>query len=147
MFGIYKQVVMVGLQNLIRSRVPILFNLNLAVWRDIATTPDQHRVVDFLTYSFSSGFEGEVLSPSFYNHTSTCNHPRDMANYITTDIGHGVLLGPVDYPPFFPWCQTSPLLTHLKKDSSNRWVILDLYWPLPPAPSVNEGKPRRKPRR
>ena len=58
MFGIYNQVSMAGLPNFIGARVPVPSNLNLAVLRDIATTPEHYRFVDFLIYGFPADFEG-----------------------------------------------------------------------------------------
>ena len=65
MLSIYKQVAKVDLSNFISARVPVSSNLNLALWRDIPTIPEQHRVGDFLTYGFPTGFECEVPIPSF----------------------------------------------------------------------------------
>lgn len=132
MVGIYEQVMMAGAPNFIRAKVPVSSNLNLAKWRDVATTQDQHTVVDFLTYGFQAAFEGEVPSHSFYNHPSAWDQTRHVASYIATEIGHGALLGPFDYLLFFPWCSIIPLLTQPTKDSNNHQVILNHSWPLPP---------------
>ena len=52
------------------------------------------------------------------------------------------MLGPFPQPPFTPWCQTNPLLTHPKCNSPDRMVIMDLSWSLPPLISINSGTPR-----
>ena len=52
------------------------------------------------------------------------------------------MLGPFFSPPFTPWCQNNPLLIHSKRGSTDRMVIIDLFWPLPPHFSVNGGIPR-----
>ena len=45
-------------------------------------------------------------------------------------------------PPFIPWCQTNTLLTHPKCNSTDRRIIMDLSWPLPPFIRINGGTPR-----
>ena len=52
------------------------------------------------------------------------------------------MLGPFPQPPFTPWCQTNPLLTRPKRNSTDRWIIMDLSGPLPPLISINSGTPR-----
>ena len=68
-------------------------------------------------------------------------YPRDITLYITKELDRRAMLGPFDQPPFTPWCQVNPLLTHVhsKKDSHNR---RDLPWSLPPAASINGGMPK-----
>ena len=94
-------------------------------------------LVDFLTYGFAAGYEGPVPSPYTQIIAAAKAHPRDTAVYITTELGHGAMLGPFDHSFFTPCCQVNPLLTHPKKDTNNRTVILDLSWSLPPVASVH----------
>ena len=108
----------------------------------LAVTPEDERVFSFLTYGFPAEYEGPVPSPSLENHASVKVHPRDKALYIATELDHGTMLGPFDQHPFTPWCQVNLLLTHPKKNSLKRRVIMDLSWPFPPAASVNGGTQR-----
>ena len=108
----------------------------------MSATPHHHQVVDFLQFGFPVGFEEPVSSPSYTNHASARDHPRDVASYICTDIQHGAILEPFSHPPFTPWCQTSPLLTPSQKGNSSMCVILEMSWSLPTAASVNGGTPR-----
>ena len=94
-----------------------------------AKSAHDHKVVYFLTYCFSAGFDVMALTSFYHNHTSARDHPTDMASYITTELAHSALPRPFEFPPFFPWCQTSPLLTLPKKDNTTCRVILDLSWP------------------
>ena len=114
-------------------------NLNLKAWAQLVVTPQQCQVVEFLTSGFLAGFEGRVPTPSMANHASTRPHQQDISHYIITEIGHGAMLGPFDHPPFTPWCQSNPLLTHSKKDSTSRLMIMDLSWALSPGSSINRG--------
>ena len=45
-------------------------------------------------------------------------------------------------PPFTPWCKTNPLLTCPKCNSTDRWFIMNLNWPLPCLISINSGTHR-----
>ena len=64
-FSIYLQVAAAGAQNFIRARVPVPSNLNLKQWRELAKAAHDHQVVDFLTFCFLAGFDGEVPIPSY----------------------------------------------------------------------------------
>ena len=119
-----------GLPHFLGAWIPVPTNLKLKAWAQLAVTPQQCQVVEFLTLGFLAWFEGPVPDPSTANHTSARAHLAD----IITEIGHRAMLGPFDHPPFTPWCHLNPLLTHPKKDSTSRKVIMDLCWPLPPAP-------------
>ena len=122
------------------AQVPVPTNLNIQQWRVIATKPSQHRIVDFLLYGFPVSYEGPIPTPSASNHTSATNHPRDVAIYICEEVQCRAILGPFPHPPFQPWCQTSPLMTQLKRGLHNRRVILNLSWPNHPTP-VSMGAP------
>ena len=65
------------------------------------------------------------------------SHSRDVAVYITKELGEGAMLGPFDRSPFHPWMQINPLLTRPKGDSQARCVIKDLSWLLLLEISVN----------
>ena len=77
----------------------------------------------------------------------TTNHAKDLAqleaiqHYITSELQHGAMLGPFDVPPFQPWVQTSPMMTHPKKNTTEKRVIVDLTWPH--EASVNFRNPPR----
>ena len=124
MFAIYNKVVQVGLPNFMGAHVPVPTNLNLRAWGTLAITPEQHRVIEFLT----------IPSLFIQNHTSVHAHIRDIAVYITTEVEHGAMSGPFNNPPFTLWCQINPLLTHAKKDRTNRmssWICPGPFLQLP----------------
>ena len=108
------------------AQVLVPTNLNLRAWHEIVVTPDELQVVAYSTFGFPAVYDGPSPSPFTDNHTSAKAHPHKVAHYITIDIGHRVMLGPFDHPPFAPWCQINPLLTRAKKDSTSWRVILDL---------------------
>ena len=78
----------------------------------------------------SAGYEGPT--PTFHNNYSAVTHKADVAAYILKELEEGAMLGPFDFPPFYPSTQTNPLLTRPKRDSHLRRVIMDLSWPAPP---------------
>ena len=113
MFTLYDKVVAAaGLPNFMGAHILFPTNLNFKAWHEIAVTSDELRVVAFLTFGIPAGYEGPIPSPSIDNHASANAHPRDIAHYITTEIGHGAMLEPFDHPPFTSWCQINHLLTH-----------------------------------
>ena len=62
-FTIYEKVVQVGLPNFIGACIQVPTNFNITAWEKLAATPEAHRVVDFLTFGFSAGYEGSVPCP------------------------------------------------------------------------------------
>ena len=139
-FSIYDNVAGTGLPNFILDQIPVPSILNLKAWCQIAVIPAELTAVAFLTFGFPAGYEGLITSPSTDNHASNKAHPRNIAHYITTEIGYGAMLGPFDHPPFTPSCQINPLLTHPKKDSTSQRVIFGLSCPLQVPASM--GPPR-----
>ena len=86
----------IGLPNLMDACIPIPTSLNIGAWAKLAVTPEDERVVSFLTYSFLARHQCPVPSPSTENHASAKAHNRDIAVYITTELDHGAMLGPFE---------------------------------------------------
>ena len=49
MFAIYNKVAALRLSNFIGTKIPVLTNLNIKAWAQIAVTPQQCQVIEFLT--------------------------------------------------------------------------------------------------
>ena len=128
---IYYEVIANGAPNFIGARVPLPTNLHICQWNLIAVTPEDKVVVEFLQYVFPAGFCGPIPTPTLGYHPSATNHPSHLDSYINNELKHWAMLGPFSAPPFYPWCQTNPLLKRPKKDSRDRKVIMDLLWPAP----------------
>ena len=60
-------------------------------------------VLQYLKYGFPTGFEGPIPTPSFGNHFSAINHPRDVKVYIATELSEGAMLGTFPRSHFAPW--------------------------------------------
>ena len=73
-------------------------------------------------------------TPTFTNHRED---PAYAHHVVETELRKGVLLGPLDVPPFTLWAQCSPILTRPKSTPRKRLS-------LPPGTSVNSGIPRRE---
>ena len=131
MLDIYRVVIACGQPNFRGARLPLPSNFDFHQLAAIPHTPANQQVLQYLRYGFPVGFQGPIPTPSFGNHSSSVNHPRDVKVYIATELAEGAMLGPFSQPPFTHWCQTNPLLTHPKSNSSDRRVIMDLSWPLP----------------
>ena len=109
---------------------------------EITVTSEDKLIAQFLIFGFPAGYTRPVPTPSVANHRLANHHPRDLVVYVIKDLKHRAMLGSFSAPPFQSWCHVNPLLTRPKKDSSNRRVIIDLSWPLPPEHSVNRGTPK-----
>ena len=143
MLALFTCVVSYRDHNFCGARIPIPANLHLPQWAELCyNDDDDFRTLSFLTYGFPAGYAGPIPTPSHINHPSAISHSRHVATYVCKELGEGAMLGPFDAPPFSPWTQTNPLLTCEKKDSTQRRVIMDLSWPLPPGLSVNGGTPK-----
>ena len=44
-------------------------------WEAIAHSQADREIIQYLRYSFPTGFEGPIPTPSFCNHASAINHP------------------------------------------------------------------------
>ena len=56
----------------------------------------------YLTYQFPAGYEGPVPIPHFTNHSSALNLSRDVATYISKELGEGVMLSPFNCTSIHP---------------------------------------------
>ena len=101
MFGVFSAITCYAEPNFCGAHLLISTNLHLHEWVLLFTTEEVDLTLAFLTYSFSVGYEGPVPTPTFNNHPSVVRHSRDVAAYITKELGEGAILGPFDTPPPF----------------------------------------------
>ena len=106
MFAVYEYVVAMGLPT----------NLDINQWSTLVDNSEDKQIVEFLQYEIPVCYQGPFPSPPSANHPSTNRQPKDLAMYITTELGgQDAMLGPFDGPQCQPWCQINPLLTKPKK--------------------------------
>ena len=120
MLDIYKVVTTSSQPNFSGARLLIPPNFDFHQWSAIAHTQADQEVLEYLKYGFPASFEGPIPTPSFGNHSSAVNHPRDVKAYIAIELSEDAMLVSFPQPPFTPWCQTNTLLTHPKRNSPDR---------------------------
>ena len=125
-----------GLPNFLGLRIPLQTQLNIPAWRFYLRDYFDQQLVDLMEFGFPLDFDRSCsLSSSDSNHTSAVKHPSHVENYITEELFHNAILGPLDSPPF-P-LHISPFMTRDKNGSDKRRTIIDLSWPK--GSSVNDG--------
>ena len=101
------------------AKIPLPSNFSLHEWDAIAHSGADRETIQFLKYRFPMGFEDPIPTPSSGNFTSAMPHPRDVGTYIKKETTEGAMLGSFPQPPFTLWCQTNPILTHPKHNSTD----------------------------
>ena len=139
MFQIYAAVMAQGLPNFLGAKCPLPSNFNFDEWDHLVHIDADTETFAFFKYDFPTSYQGPIPNPYGKKHASATRHPSHIKKYIEREVSEGDMLGPFSQPPFSPWCQTNPLLTRPKKESPDRRVIMDLFWPPPPQLSVNGG--------
>ena len=120
-----------GVPNFLNCRIPVETNLNSNTWRTYLKDYWDQQLPDLLQFGFPLDFHRDsVLSSSSANHTSVNQFQADVGAYIREELKHGALYGPFD-DLSFP-VHISPLMTREKQNSTTRWTIVDLSWPMGP---------------
>ena len=133
MLDIYVKVVSHGKPNFLGPRIPLLSNIHFNEWLAILHSDLEKETLQFIQYRVPVGFEGPIPTPTMGNHPSATFHPQAVTACIGKEIGEGAMLSTCTAPPpFVPWCQTNPLITHPKPGSMDRQVTMELSWLLPP---------------
>ena len=126
---IYSAVVQAGRYNYLGARAPVPSGLCVDAWRKRLEGYGDRTLVEFLEFGWPANCDrGMPIVPTWRNHPSAMQHPQDVEYYITTEKGHGAILGPFPSMPFNSM-QISPLMTREKRDSEHRRIIMDLSWP------------------
>ena len=103
--------------------------LNIPAWREALRYYPDRAIVDYLAFGWPINFDRSlVLLSTPKNHPSADNNLEHVDHYVQVERAHGALAGPFQGPPV-EGMQLSPLMTHPKKDSRFRRVIIDLSWP------------------
>ena len=101
------------------ARVPIQTQLNIPNWKKFLHNYWDQQLIDLLTFGFPLDFDRPFnLNTTLENHSSACQHPEQVHQYLHTEIGHGAILGPCKNPPFK--IHVSPLMTRPKQDADKR---------------------------
>lgn len=112
-------------------------------WRENLTDYKDKKLCDYLEFGWITNYsptQYSILIPTVKNHQSALDYPNEINTYISQELSHCALIGPFTTTPLDQPCQTSPLMTRPKRNSSSRRVITDCSFPL--GASVNDGIPR-----
>jgi hypothetical protein len=83
-------------------------------------------VVNFLEFGFPINCQGNCSGlSSERNHTWAKNFPDKMETYLKKECTYGAIIGPFFKNPFKTDMVISPLNSVPKKESEDRWIILD----------------------
>ena len=93
MLDMYTAVKAFGCPNFRGTKIQLPSSFIFNEWEAIAHSQVDREVIQYLRYEFPMGFEGSIPTPSFGNHASATNHPRDVKSYITKEIAEGAMLG------------------------------------------------------
>ena len=102
MLDINRSVTACGQPNFRGAHLPLPSNFDFHEWSAIAHTQADQEVLQYLKYGFPAGFEGPIPTPSFGNHSSAVNHPRDVKAYITISCQREPCWAPSLDPPSPP---------------------------------------------
>ena len=118
-----------GVPNYQAARFPLLSGLNIEAWEHpLKDYPDRF-LIQYLKYGFPLSIcnhHSLTINKVTIHHSAT-EYPQAVQDYISKEVQHGALLGPVDHIDS-PHLHGSPLLTR-PKDGDKRRIILNLSHP------------------
>ena len=115
-----------GLPNQDGTRIPLQnSNLNFGMWSHVLSGYfDRQPILDGIRYGWDLSLVGNPTpKDARRNHPSALNHRDDTQEYISKELAHGCLVGPISSPPFSVAC--SPLGSVPKTGSSTQRTITD----------------------
>ena len=125
-------------------RIPLQSRLHIDFWRCNLEHYKDKIIVGFMEFGWPINYSKTSLPLScIKNHPTADAYPQAIEEYITTEIEHGALAGPLreEDLSFATGLILSPLHTVQKKGGSDaRRVVLDLSFP--PNNSINDGIPK-----
>ena len=86
--------------NIYGARVPIESNWNIPLCYQLAQSPSDREVVQFLQFGWSLNHDGRETTVNMINHATARNHQDDVTSYIRKELNYGCLLGPFYTPPW-----------------------------------------------
>ena len=92
MTDIYNKVTEVGLPNYHGAQLQLPSNMCVPEWEALPHMAEDTTLINFLKYGFPVVYEGPVPTPADHNNASALQHPRDVANYVLTEIEKGAML-------------------------------------------------------
>ncbi len=137
---VYQQVKNTGVHNFQGAKILVKHDMHVEAWEKYANVINDKTVVQYVKFGFPVGHEHRIMPiSSNTNHSSAIQNPKDIDEYIATEMAHGAMIGPFKEKPM-QWFMTSPLMSREKANSTKRRIILDLSFPK--GTSVNDGIPK-----
>lgn len=135
---LYDAVRRTTLPNFARAKVYVPSGLVVQNWVSLLADYHDNELCHFLYFGWPLGYLSDVIPVSVSdNHPSALAYPDHIDDFISTEMQHGALEGPMFQPPFTPWMRISPLMTRPKKGTEIRRIIVDLTYP--EGSAVNSG--------
>ena len=128
-----------GYPNRWGARRPVKMKWNLDKFEELLAEYEDKDVVEWIRYGWPTGRLPTLPDPAIsnVNHKGATDHPQALRNYISKELKHEAVVGPFDRIPFQTKVGISPLSSRPKKESDDRYIILDLSFPIGKA--VNDG--------
>lgn len=134
----YQKILGTATPNFLGAKIPVQSELNCPEWEARLANYHDDKLCDLLKNGWPLGFNMDKPPQSVTeNHSSAMNHLPHVRKFIDVELGCNAILGPFTDVPFSPWFRVSPIMTHPKRDSTERRIILDLSFPV--GHGVNEG--------
>ena len=103
--------------------------LKVSEWEHHLVDYWDRQLLELIRFGFPLDFNRSCeLGKYTGNHTSACEHPKDIEAYIHEELLYGALVGPFAENPIAEG-HCSPFMTRNKPNSDRRRVIVDLSWP------------------
>ena len=132
-----------GQPNFKGCRIPVPSNFNFKyLERELVDYHDKDILLLLLRYSCPINFEGnpETLAHTCKNQKGATNFQEQVDAFLKRELATGTVMVPFTTSPFEFETTVSPLNTVPKRDSAERWVIVDLSFPKhSPDRSINGG--------
>ena len=128
-----------GKHNFEGCKIEVPSEFNLARWEQYLRDYSDPQVTVFLRYGWPTNSTlqpHQVKNGNTQNHRGARDFPDQVALQLQAEVDMRWVLGPLNRSPFSQPVKISPLNSTEKKDSIERWLILDLSFP--PGESVND---------
>lgn len=119
-----------NLPNVLGARLTLKSGLNLEIWERLLIDYHDREICAFLRFVWPLGYSStQPPTSADTNHPSGRNHMAHVKKFIDKELAHNAIVGPFQQAPFSPWTRNNPIMSHLKKESQERRIIIDLSFP------------------
>ena len=113
---LYHAVQSAGIPNYRGAHQPVPHNINIQAWRQWSHLFSYPSLIEMLEFGFPISYTTPIPpAPYSGNHPIATQHPADVSAYISKELQHSAIIGPVNTHPF-DWPCSNPMMTRPKKD-------------------------------